>query len=743
MRRTSNGRAAVTFPTGADSGVHRMSRLTVVSSIVLVALAPRSDDREKYAERVADLAKSAPPLQIARGDRSLAGRVLSDVGEPVAGVLVRATRHSDLPLPPWSWPIVEEPPPSSSLADTLKQSVDGWYRARESVREATTDGDGRYLFADLLDGDYDLEAYVHGFEVSSVAEPTQRRTLVHAGSTSDFFATPTALQRFDVRAADGSPATQAMLIFDRVGSGGWQRPVTWTPDRPATLVAAGDWYVTAIVGGRDRFTADVRLAKFASKRQLVTVAPPREPPLVTLRLHGVRAIEGSVTSEHALASPLAVVGVLLHDGQEPDPGLLLRDQSPRYEPRVQVQFSSVDWSSATGRHYRLEGLAPGRWYVGVRTWYSKHLLASAVVSLGEECVVHDFALPRIEDEERTVVRVLDTDGRPLRHCVFEYRGPGAAGGLLPDRTSDGSFSFPTSLLPVGTTLFVVSPRLGRRRVQLAAGEHDATVRFDEPALVTLRMPDFAGNSRGRAVSLEVEPGVQDDSTRSDTIRPDEIAADGTVELGGMQPGTWRIRVVSDPDPDDHASGFVVATASVELASGPRELSLPFPKLAELRLVAAKEFRGPFVLSPCDGDPADSDRTRRHGESDLEGIVKFVDVPPGRYVVRSSGNDLMFLEAPQDALVRFAPAAVRALRVVIDDRSGPLARAGLATGDLVVAVDGREFADRHELDAIQKNLKAATVTLTVERAGERFEVVIANEDLHGRPAAGGRFEEAVR
>jgi S1-C subfamily serine protease len=104
---------------------------------------------------------------------------------------------------------------------------------------------------------------------------------------------------------------------------------------------------------------------------------------------------------------------------------------------------------------------------------------------------------------------------------------------------------------------------------------------------------------------------------------------------------------------------------------------------------------------------------------------------------------MVVEAPAQKPIAFVAEAVNALRVVITDTAGRLAKAGLKSGDFVVAIDGREFSKREELDRIRLSLAAEEVTLTIQRAGERFEVVVPRTFLNDEKAAGGRFRESSR
>jgi C-terminal processing protease CtpA/Prc len=102
-----------------------------------------------------------------------------------------------------------------------------------------------------------------------------------------------------------------------------------------------------------------------------------------------------------------------------------------------------------------------------------------------------------------------------------------------------------------------------------------------------------------------------------------------------------------------------------------------------------------------------------------------------------------VEAPASKPIAFVAEAVNALRVVITDSKGALAKAGLKSGDAIVAVDGREFGNRQQLDWIRQSLKGELVTLTVNRGDELLEIVVPRSFLSDARAAGGRFREGAR
>jgi S1-C subfamily serine protease len=82
-------------------------------------------------------------------------------------------------------------------------------------------------------------------------------------------------------------------------------------------------------------------------------------------------------------------------------------------------------------------------------------------------------------------------------------------------------------------------------------------------------------------------------------------------------------------------------------------------------------------------------------------------------------------------------------VSVTDPAGPWARAGLADGDLIVALDGDELGSGTELEVAWAALRTRDrATLGVLRGGTRLEVTVNAKELF-RGGAGGRVDWATR
>ena len=151
----------------------------------------------------------------------------------------------------------------------------------------------------------------------------------------------------------------------------------------------------------------------------------------------------------------------------------------------------------------------------------------------------------------------------------------------------------------------------------------------------------------------------------------------------------------------------------------------------------------YFLVPVEATPLDESRVFRHAEPDADGVLVYNDLAPGTYEFRGPLDQTMLVETPSADVVRFVPDVIRVLRVTVSDPKSVLARAGLATGDRIVAIDGREFESREELESIRRLLRGEEATLTVKRGGKRFEIVVGLSLFRNPRDAGGSFAEAPR
>jgi hypothetical protein len=712
-------------------------------------------NEQEFRERLEALAKAAPPNEPLRGDHWIRGRVVTEDGAPLAGVRVRATKSNPESTLVDRSAFVESPN-DESLGRSLLSSYDWWRKRWQNTWETTTTADGTYVFEHVVDGRFEIEAWSSGYSIDPAEGGAHHRAQIESDETADFVAYPTVRHEFDVRMAVGTAPERVLLQFERVGGRSRGDQETWTPSDRFVSIPAGDWKITAYASDPSAKLISVQDAWFVSPPLPLTVqvGATSEGTVVKLVMRGVPAIEGLVRVPAAAArSSFSVVAIALAEGEKPDPARLSESMSGRVRGVVRASMQS---GSQRGTTYRIGRIDPGRWFVALNESGVDAPIATRVVEVGEGVAREDFAVPARTSGPELLVRVLDPAGVPLRDCEFDARvvreestGSRSINSIRLEgrRPVDGSFVFARDRLSKSCTLFAKHPRFGSKTVEVPPDAKELLVKFLEPASPRLVLDGFERHARGRRVAVEVSLDVAKDfDPRRIRYEPDMIPGDGTFDLGRFQPGVLRVRVFvanAQRGTVSQLAELEVASSLFELAAGPRKLTLPFSELGTVRVATDPKERASYTLFRPDAPQDVDSRARRESTRDDDGILTFVDVPAGTFELRGPNGASMLIETPVNEVVRFGADPIRVLRVVIRDPKGAHARAGLKDGDRIVAIDGREFESRDELLRIRQSLKGETVTLTVQRKDERFEIEIETRLVTGAGDPGGYFLEAAR
>jgi S1-C subfamily serine protease len=106
--------------------------------------------------------------------------------------------------------------------------------------------------------------------------------------------------------------------------------------------------------------------------------------------------------------------------------------------------------------------------------------------------------------------------------------------------------------------------------------------------------------------------------------------------------------------------------------------------------------------------------------------------------------MMTVTLPGPSSVVFQEQEINALRVTVTDPEGTMAKAGMATGDLVVAINGKEFSSVVELQIVMAGaVSKKTMVMTVLRGRKRFDVEVDPRKMLGGRQMGGSFEPTSR
>ncbi len=96
-------------------------------------------------------------------------------------------------------------------------------------------------------------------------------------------------------------------------------------------------------------------------------------------------------------------------------------------------------------------------------------------------------------------------------------------------------------------------------------------------------------------------------------------------------------------------------------------------------------------------------------------------------------------------IEFAPKAVNAYSVTVDDVEGVFAKAGFLTRDLIIGADGKEFETQAEFQIVFQRLQIKTeqVDLLVLRGNKRITIHIKASDMKSWRDTGVSLEHTTR
>ncbi|MCC6007989.1 MAG: RIP metalloprotease RseP [Rhodobacteraceae bacterium] len=180
-----------------------------------------------------------------------------------------------------------------------------------------------------------------------------------------------------------------------------------------------------------------------------------------------------------------------------------------------------------------------------------------------------------------------------------------------------------------------------------------------------------------------------------------------------------------------AANFLLSIAIFGLVAVFSGIATDRPVVAEMRLVAAQEgLTGPGALRPGDRILAIEGVETPDYPALLQASRDIAAVSVLRYVVERGGREIEVA----------GPFPMPALVDAVQPRSAAAA-AGMRSGDLITAVDGRPIVAFRELQEIVTASEGQPLTLTIQRGDRRIESELTPRvvDL---PRDGGGFEQRV-
>jgi len=222
--------------------------------------------------------------------------------------------------------------------------------------------------------------------------------------------------------------------------------------------------------------------------------------------------------------------------------------------------------------------------------------------------------------------------------------------------------------------------------------------------------------------------------RSAHVAPD---ADGRAVLGPVGAGEYELVLSVGTG---RYQTRAVLRKPVSLSAGENAVRVAMPRLHEL-VVAGKEGEE-FFLTQQESD----NRFYESATCGEDGKARFEKLPAGKYMLQKVGElGPMDVTVPCGEVV-FKPTEYNALRVTVTNADGALAEAGFRDGDLVIALDGKEFRDTRQMQLLfAASIAKDEVAMTVVRGGRRVEITVNMREMMTTAGAdaGGNMEPAVR
>ncbi len=681
--------------------------------------APPSPEKPGGLSSLEAVLDALPTPRVEPGEGRISGHVRLEDGTPVPGVLVRAEQ-----VPAYTPPVtMGTPPPEQSLAESVRALVRRRRLALATRTETRTGPDGAFVLQGLAHARYALRAFRHGYRIYS-----RRTSYAWPGGKVDFSARRIAGVRVRVLRPDGSEAKEVRVEYRRPGSGRARSGVTGTVGY--LELEPGSWLLAAVAEGGAWKSPEVRVEVTAGE-----VAGP-----VELRLEARPGIEGRVVPPEG--ETLRFVEVLLlpiAPGTVPDPDRLRRDGK-----RASL------WTRSSN-HFLFPDLPPGTYFLAAMV--SGGVLVSEEVTVENGLAARDLVIPPADPENSVIVHVYGPDGKPVTDADVStgYRSRtsrSSATGTI-SRLTDGSYRVPhhpvdeDMLGPDGTWYVrVASPAYGTLEREYEKGkDREITIRFEEPARLAVRLVGYPGSELQGHLGFFLDPRKKKGSFRAAIPgRPGRgISPEGTLDLGPVPPGAYEL-VVSILL--DSFRSIPAARIPVTLRAGDNDLAVPLPAVYTLTVRTGEEVSRLTLRATSPEEPHNLWLTKKPAN----GRIVFPRLPAGEYALSDERGRQMSIRIPDQVDVVYTPREMNAMRVIVTDPAGFLARAGFRNGDVIVGVDGKRFANRREMQMrLQLAMTQEKARFLVVRGGRETEITTSLKALFDRPRPdlGGRFRETSR
>ncbi|MBI1380232.1 MAG: hypothetical protein GC161_04000 [Planctomycetaceae bacterium] len=609
----------------------------------------------------------------------------------------------------------------------------------------TTDEQGAFEFADLVDALWDLRATAEGWTI----EPLRLvRGPVGSNANVALVATPLLRVPISVLRADGTPAERALIeVQTPAGPDRSYRHWEWTPSAPhlelpdtaVELRALAEEQVWLGLGQQvaSAWASPLAIADATSGPLVLTLAP---------RVCLIGAVADTSGDRGVPQGTLALCLPL--DGR----GLPAADNWSN-----KVRSMGI----TTLPRFQFLDLEPGHHGLGLRVGAMKTVTGAVELELPTGITRRDLSLSTAElPSIRLVLHA--HDGTPyagdLMVGLSVHTGDGRSYSVvnvlrLPDGTVEIPAGHRATEFLLGTSsshaaaLELRTKTYGTKDVELIPRKFDYEARFAEPSSLVLHVtgarPSSAEAWLGvKLTRLEMEVAEEGKRRASAESMGVHGSVGEPIEIGPIEPGTYRVELEwCRGVRDEHWDSRRLAQQTIQLAPGTNSVQMDVPLLHELLVVGGTELVGRRVRATAFDLPpgvvgGDAEKFDALGEA------RIVDLPAGRYLVNCDDR-VAWAQVPGPTL-SMPFAAPSSVVLKLGDEPGALAAAGFRTGDRILKVDGKALGEGPSVQDVLRTLGFGSdrvVRFDVERDGVPFALDLSLEDIKSDDALGASLHFA--
>lgn len=613
----------------------------------------------------------------------------------------------------------------TDVDSALDERAKSLLRSRRERLTTTSDTTGQFSFGGLRPGSHTLSAYHDGL----IFKPQS----VHTGESARFIGQPVALFHLDIRLPDGTAPDEATVLV-----GEQRRPTAyyWSQEEPILRLEEQTATMTVLAGNvvsssRRQFTSD-----YSATDHTIDLARDGEGP---------HTIE--VKTRRVLRVTLEDVS-----GLEPRLKAWVKIVKARHAEGDDLGAAFADAKSLTrgdGVAFTVSDLDAGAYVLGAGRGDGAPEVSTSI-ELGDGISEEHLVLGELDMGRFLIVHCSGPGGKQLFGVSFQRRlslGNGSSsGGVTAISRGPGTYWISHGQLMNGrvwadgwaddTELQLTADARGYGKItsELSEGQETLTLDFQSSCELTVHVSGDI--TPGFSISAEVVKDDKDNPSRSfgGNRNSKRVNGEGVARLTGLQPGLMR---VSLRKANDHNRGWLeesVASQEIMVRAGSNEVAFVAPTFHDVAVYAPDHEKGAsFMLQRTDVDSG-TYWGRSNVELDATLRATFKDVVAGEYTLRTwaSGTDSQMKISVPTAEVLFQPGIINAYTVSSVEAGKLGDKGGLQKGDIVVAINGKEFEGSGFYQRLALDLKDGAVSLSVQRGSRAMTISIGPAETKTNP-----------